>query len=126
MGLFNKKDSLQKKPALLFDTEEQDFVRQEAGYNEVVDYLVGLSDEDYIKVCKVAEIYRKANAEALEALGIENQPTTFIQQPEPEEPEQSEDELADNFLDDELDNAFLEDIDPTKDGKRPAKPADKK
>lgn len=126
MGLFSKADkqTVQRKPALLFDEDEQEFSEIKTGYNEALDYLVGLSDEDYAKVCKVAEIYRKANAEALEALDLPNEPTTFIQEPQPEEPTTKE--ATDDFLDDELETAFLEDLDPSKDGKQPKQPADKK
>lgn len=111
MGLFDKMGSAPKKPALRF--EEDDNTLEPTGYNQVIDYLVGLSDEDFQKVLKVAEIYRKANADALEALEIENKPTTFIIDPDADIAEED----TDDFLDDEMESAFFEDIED--DSKKP-------
>ena len=71
-------------------------------YNSVVDWLTGLSQEDYDKVGRVVSIYRKAQGEAAEVLGVPNEPSTFINPPEP---------AADP--DDDIAIAFLEDEAPT-------------
>jgi len=47
-------------------------------YNSVLDYLVGLSEVDYDKMCKVTGIYREANSKAAEVLGVADQPTTIL------------------------------------------------
>lgn len=79
MGIFNNKD---KKPVpSLFLDDELEPEQVAVDYNGAMDYLIGLSDEDYKKVCTVAEIYRKSQQDAAEALGIENTPTTFINAP---------------------------------------------
>lgn len=99
MGLFGKD---KKVLAPLFS--ESELEPQNADYNTVLDWLQGLSDEDYATVCKIAEIYRKANKDAAAALGIEDQPTTFIHPPaEPEAPKNflDEDDISAAFLDDE-------------------------
>lgn len=83
MGIFSNKD---KALPSLFTDDELEPEAVAVDYNSALDWLTGLSDEDYKKVCTVTEIYRKAQQEAAEALGIENQPTTFITQPEVEEP----------------------------------------
>lgn len=77
MGLFDKKRN--ELPQLFAEEELAD----EAGvnYNSVLDWLTGLSDDDYKKVCEVAAIYRNANQEAAAALGIDNEPTSFITVP---------------------------------------------
>lgn len=54
-------------------------------YNSVLDWLVGLSADDYKKVCAVAQVYREADQKAAAELGIANEPSTFIHPPEPEE-----------------------------------------
>ena len=41
-------------------------------YNEVLDYLTGLTDEDYEKLIKVANIYRRANRQVLDVLNPTN------------------------------------------------------
>jgi len=77
-------------------------------YNSVVDYLVGLSDEDYKKVCEIVPIYREANAKTAAVLEIENEPTSAIYAPEePEAPEPATGTMLDE--DDDLSLAFLED-----------------
>ncbi len=63
-------------------------------YEQVVEYLEGLSTAEYIKVIEVADIYRKANDDAAKALKTENKPTTFIDPPS--------DTLDTDFLDDML------------------------
>lgn len=53
-------------------------------YENVLEWLVGLSADDYAKVLQVGNIYRKADQEAAAALGSPNEPVTFITPPEPE------------------------------------------
>ena len=80
MGIFDKK---RKELPELFREEE---LADDAGvnYNSVLDWLTGLSDDDYTKVCNIAAIYRKANQDAAAALGIDNEPTSFITVPSQE------------------------------------------
>lgn len=47
-------------------------------YDSVLDYLVGLSKEDYDKLIKVTGIYRDANKKAASVLDVEDQPTTTL------------------------------------------------
>lgn len=63
-------------PALISD-EEIDFSAA-VNYDSVLDWLVGLSAQDYAKVLQVGNIYRNADQEAAAALGTANEPTTFI------------------------------------------------
>lgn len=77
MGLFDKKRK--ELPAVLRAPEFA--APAVVDYNSVLDWLTGLSDDDYKKVCAVAEIYRKAESDAAAALGVENEPSTFITQP---------------------------------------------
>lgn len=88
-------------------------------YNSVLDYLVGLSVDDFKKMTKSAEIYRKANKEVAELIGVADEPTTSIQTDKVE----VEDEDLDNMLSankDDLTAAFLEDEAPG-DGAKPKK-----
>lgn len=78
MGIFSNK----KKRSVFDDPEGAVFPADPpTDYNNTVDYLVGLSSEDYDKVFKVANIYRTANIDAALALGVPNEPTTFINNP---------------------------------------------
>lgn len=89
-----------------------------ANYNSAIEYLAGLSDSDYEKVKKVADIYRQSNKDVAATLEMELKPTTFIRQPEPE----SNTELIDKdvnhiapktILDDDDDlPGFLEEDEP--------------
>lgn len=67
-----------------------------ASYETALNYLIGLSAEEYTKVTQVAAIHRQANYEAAKVLGIDDEPTTFITPPEPEVPADEP-----NFLDDD-------------------------
>lgn len=70
-----------KKPNLPDLISAADF-DEVANYESALSYLIGLSDDDYAKVCKVAEIHRKSYQEAAAVLGEPNEPTTFIKLPE--------------------------------------------
>lgn len=72
MGLFNKKKSQPKSSP--FD----DKLDIETDYNSALEYLIGLSAKDFDKIMKVAGVFRKANAESAEILGIKDEPTTSI------------------------------------------------
>lgn len=89
MSLFGNKK--QPMPDLITEADFEDV----ANYNSALSFLVGLSDDEYKKVTEVAGIHRKAYQESAAVLGIENEPTTFINPPEPET---AADEP--NFLDD--------------------------
>lgn len=131
MGLFGK-DKKQHELPPLFRDDELDGLAPEAtvDFNGVVDYLVGLSDEDYKKLQNYVVVYRHAAKAGAEALGIENEPTTFINPPEAPTVADStfaddngkikvpvKDDEDDLLLDDELEAAFLED-DTTPSAKR--------
>lgn len=91
MGLFgNKKQPL---PDLMTAADFEDV----ANYNSALNYLIGLSDDEYKKVINVADIHRKAYQESAAVLGTPNEPTTFINPPEPEIVPDDEP----NFLDDD-------------------------
>lgn len=111
MGLFSK-----KKQSVLADLNMDDELEEAVNYNSVLDYLVGLSDQDYDRIGKVAVIYREANAKACEVLEVPNEPTTFINPPKPEKvdtlghPVSKPSTLLDE--DDELEAAFLTDDEP--------------
>lgn len=78
MGLFGK-----KKPNIVGSYLGEPVLAEDpASYDTVVEYLRGLSPEDYTKICQVVQLYRQADYEACKVLGIENEPTTFINQPE--------------------------------------------
>jgi len=68
MGIFNKNKTVE-------------VVEQPANYSTALDYLIGLSTDEYAKVVKIAEEYRTTNAVAAGILGVTNEPTTFIHQP---------------------------------------------
>lgn len=78
MSIFGKKKSA--LPMLMTEADFDDV----ANYESALSYLVGLSDDEYIKVTQVAAIHRKAYQEAAAVLGTANEPTTFISPPEPE------------------------------------------
>lgn len=77
MGLFSTK---KKELPPLMTAADFDEV---AHYESALGYLVGLSDEEYKKVCDVAAIHRKAFQESAAVLGQPNEATTYINPPEP-------------------------------------------
>ncbi len=95
MSLFRKPKKV--TPALISDEEINAFTG--VNYDNVLGWLVGLSEVDFDKVTKVANIYRKADFEAAQELEVTNEPTTFINPPEPEATDEP---------------AFLEEIDHPK------------
>ena len=71
------------------------------GYNEVLDYLVALHDDDYEKLLKVANIYRRAERQVADVLNQASADTPeATEKPEPKQDgENSEaDEIIDSFL----------------------------
>ena len=66
-------------PALTSD-EEMD-IYTGINYENVLEWLVGLSGDDYTKVCQIAAVYRQADFEAAKVLGVDNEPVTFITPP---------------------------------------------
>ena len=97
MGLFDRKakPSIESIPPVLTTPEDP------VNYNSVLDYLTGLSDGDYKKMTKSAEIYRAANEKVAAIVGIENEPTTALTTPKPS------DEEIDDALDDALAGTFV-------------------
>lgn len=121
MGFFDRKKH--ELPPLM---DEADIIPP---YNVVLEYLVGLSADDYEKVIKVAGIYRQADQDACDALGKPNEPTTFIEPPKLSDSRftdddgrinidktnslvDDDDELNKAFPDDDDDPEFLEDDKP--------------
>lgn len=97
MSLFsNNKKEL---PALFSEAELS--APEVANYESSLNYLIGLSDEEFDKVIKVADIHRKAYQDSAGVLGTPNEPTTFITPPAEPEPQGS-------FLDDD-EPAFIDD-----------------
>lgn len=71
------------------------------GYNEVLDYLVALHDDDYEKLLKVANIYRRAERQVADVLNQANTEAPEVaEKPEPKQDgENSEaNEIIDSFL----------------------------
>ena len=71
------------------------------GYNEVLDYLVALPDDDYEKLLKVANIYRRAERQVADVLNPTSTDTSeATEKPAPklasEDPEL--DEVIEGFL----------------------------
>lgn len=102
MGIFNKNQS--KLPEFL--REDEPNIESPVNYNSVLDYLVGLAEEDHDKIFKVSKIYREANKKASEVLGIDDEPTTSILESETSPALVVEGTIEDNFLDEP---DFLED-----------------
>lgn len=71
------------------------------GYNEVLDYLVALHDDDYEKLLKVANIYRRAERQVADVLNQANTEAPEIaEKPEPKQDSDSSEaaEIIDSFL----------------------------
>ena len=116
MGIFGKKKNKEPQVDLINELGEPQEVP--ATYETTIEYLTGLSDEEYERVQKVASIYRKADKDACEALGKKYEPTTHIE-PSTEEvprdvnhtrPKTAEDLAMEN----EIEQAFLADDEPRK------------
>lgn len=78
--LFGKKKPLDTTPLI---SDEELGLGDETTYNDVLDYLSGLSADDYKKVIKCADITRKSFADQCRVLGMPNVPSTYINPPEP-------------------------------------------
>lgn len=68
MSLFNKK-RVESPPTIL---------EPEVNFNSVVEYCEGLSKSDYDKLLKVVNIYRNANKDVCNVLGIKDEPSHAI------------------------------------------------
>lgn len=75
-----KRNKQVDEPTPLFENSEPEV----ANYVSALNYLIALSDDDYKKITKVANIHRNAYEQAAKVLGEENVPTTFIHPPEDE------------------------------------------
>lgn len=119
MSLFGKK---QPEVPQIFIVNE---AAEAAGvdHNNVLDYLLQLKTEEYDKLLKLTEIYRKANKEAGELIpqyDPDLAETVEVQQFGASEPitvrtgnEESEDDELDALMDDDLAAAFI-DTEPAK------------
>lgn len=103
MGIFNRDKARREEVVVPASMQPEEPVN----YNSVLDYLVGLSPEDFKKMTKSAEIYRKANKEVAGIIGVEDEPTTSIVT---EKPQLSDDELDDMLAadKDDLAAAFID------------------
>lgn len=72
------------------------------GYNEALDYLVALHDDDYEKLLKVANIYRRAERQVADVLNQANTEAPEATE-KPEQKANSENSEADESID-----SFLE------------------
>lgn len=100
MSIFgNRKKKQVEIPAVLQQQENP------VNYNSVLDYLVGLSKQEYDKMFKVSGIYRNANKEAAKVLGVKDEPTTQLVEEKPSDDEI--DEAIDTILDSDIDSEFL-------------------
>lgn len=72
------------------------------GYNEALDYLVALHDDDYEKLLKVANIYRRAERQVADVLNQANTEAPEATE-KPEQKANSENSEADEIID-----SFLE------------------
>lgn len=72
------------------------------GYNEALDYLVALHDDDYEKLLKVANIYRRAERQVADVLNQASADTPEATE-KPETKQDSENSEADEIID-----SFLE------------------
>lgn len=71
------------------------------GYNEALDYLVALHDDDYEKLLKVANIYRRAERQVADVLNQANTEAPEVaEKPEPKQDSENseDDEIIDSFL----------------------------
>lgn len=115
MGLFGdkNKDNLRQMPPIFHsENNGMQIIPAAVNYESVLAYLEGLSDEEYDKVVSVATIYRDANKKAATALGVEHEPTTFINPPENTEliPAHINHKQPKSFLDDDEDDADIADV----------------
>lgn len=79
MDLFKRK---RKELPPLMSAADFDIVPEQTNYEAVLNWLIGLSADDYAKVGKVADIHRKAYYDASKVLGLPDEATTFINPPE--------------------------------------------
>jgi len=105
MGMFGKKDN--EKLSGTFMGESIPRAVNPVNYDTVLDYLTSLNAEDFEKIFKVSTIYRKANTEAADVLGLVETATASIST-ELSEDEQDDEDLENLLDDDELNNAFLD------------------
>ena len=103
--LFSKDKKESEKP---FTIPESLMTEDPVNYNSVLDYLVGLSKADYIKMIKSSNIYREANAKVAKVIGIKDEPTTSINTEKSKVTEEELDSML-NTPPDELVKAFIDD-----------------
>lgn len=109
MFLFKKRNKLELDPNELYQiplTEEP-----AVNYNTVLDYIIGLSRQDFDKLNKVAVIYRTANKEANRVLGNKEEPATSIKDetPAPVSEIEDGDDIATSLLDDAAMDFIMDD-----------------
>jgi len=72
-----------------------------ADFATAMDYITGLSEEEYSKFVEVSVVYRSTYKKAAEILGKENKPTTTIDCKRQDYESAIDDDLAAAFLEDE-------------------------
>lgn len=112
MGIFNKKSAKELPP--LFSEAELNG----ASYEQVIDFLVAVNNDDFKKVIKVAELQRKAHADMAKVTGLaQDEPQSIFDLQTIEAravAHNKTDTEAGNFLDDDddLTAAFMDDDAP--------------
>lgn len=111
MGLFERKKPVIENTFLNVPKEAE--TGDAVNYNSVLDYMLTLTDEDYEKLLKVAKVYRDANKKAAEIIGAEGVAIETMGEPLKSEvdiiADTDDEEALDNFLNEELTAAFIED-----------------
>lgn len=120
MGIFDRKRKVEDLPSLFAPGELMPH-ESPIEYEQVLEYLVGLSDQDFTTITQVAVVYRTADTECAKIMGKKSvKPTTFINPPDTKFQDELKKQMAADsnheFLDDddELNIAFLEDEPKTK------------
>ena len=119
MGIFRKKRSSAEEVAKEIDEQLEQPVSE---YDTALDFMVGLSDQEYKKLHEVADIYRAANKKASKVLGIKQEPSNSLNLENPDKTA-IYDKYDQKLLEDELDAGLsnLSDSSSVVDHKKPAR-----
>lgn len=101
MGFFSK-DKFRNLPPLLQAGEYMDITSAETSKQSVIDYLTGLSNQEYTKLLKVVNIYRNADKDVKKVLNIKQNATIMTGKFDGDFLSDDDTELG-NFLDDDHD-----------------------
>ncbi len=129
MQLFKRKNRLDN-PIWVSGDAKMEILPPQPNYDSVLEWLVGLSEDDFDKILRIAVIYRSADKSASETLGVEPEPTTYINPPsgietnQPPVTDAQNLKKAKNFLeadDTELGNYLFDTHEKTKAAKKSTK-----